>query len=379
MNYRKRRGFTLVELLVVITIIGMLMALLLPAVQSAREAGRRATCMNNQKNITLALMNFESAREQFPGYSNYVGRLMRDANGDNVAVDGLNPDPTNPLLPPANVTDPLETNDVSWAVMLTPYLERDDLWQKWSAKNVDPADENIWDPDLANVVRPQLTLNILTCPSDVSVSTNRSITPLSYVVNCGRDDTILRMNSAQDQPANGVFHDHSSRYYQATFPNPQPKPTKVSLDFISNSDGSAHTLLLSENTAATNWVPRNSSLERRRVLEYDVGMLYNAQIDPNTGYLFAAPGACTGNNINPVGINDCKSELDENQAYQADPTARRIFARPSSKHPGVVIVSFGDGHQQMMNDTVEYSVFQHIMTPNSKKSLVPGVFQPAAL
>ena len=68
----RKRAFTLVELLVVITIIGMLMALLLPAVQAAREAGRRATCMNNQKNISLALMTYEGSRKAFPGLLNTV-------------------------------------------------------------------------------------------------------------------------------------------------------------------------------------------------------------------------------------------------------------------------------------------------------------------
>src|SRR2546430_15283253 len=69
------RGFTLVELLVVIAIIGILVALLLPAIQAAREAARRTQCTNKMKQIGLAVLNYESARKLLPlAYTpNYTG------------------------------------------------------------------------------------------------------------------------------------------------------------------------------------------------------------------------------------------------------------------------------------------------------------------
>ena len=76
----QRRGFTLVELLVVIAIIGILVALLLPAIQAAREAARRSECTNNLRQLAVAALNYESAKKEFP----YGRRKGIDADGETI-------------------------------------------------------------------------------------------------------------------------------------------------------------------------------------------------------------------------------------------------------------------------------------------------------
>jgi prepilin-type N-terminal cleavage/methylation domain-containing protein/prepilin-type processing-associated H-X9-DG protein len=148
-----RRGFTLVELLVVIAIIGILIALLLPAVQAAREAARRSQCTNNFKQLGLALHNYHSSNNCFPPGGVSYGHAWGAGNPD-------------PLIKNAN-----------GLVLLLPYAEQAPLYQKFDLRcaccdyrrNESPA--VLAGPDSiirANAILTCRALPMFTCPSDSS-------------------------------------------------------------------------------------------------------------------------------------------------------------------------------------------------------------------
>mgnify|MGYP003716050725 FL=1 len=133
MKKQKKQGFTLIELLVVIAIIGILVALLLPAVQAAREAARRTQCANNLKQLGLALHNYHSSIGIFPPSSHWEpGVDLNLANNPNLSEN--------------------------WVIMILPFLEQQGLAAKFDLTQ--PITQAI------NAAARGTKLKVMLCPSD---------------------------------------------------------------------------------------------------------------------------------------------------------------------------------------------------------------------
>lgn len=172
MTYKKRHGFTLVELLVVIAIIGILVALLLPAVQAAREAARRLQCSNNLSQMALAVQNYEGAFRVYP-----PGTV--DESG-----------------PIASVAQGYHHN---WVSQILPYIE-----QSVTYRHID-FDAGVYDDKNAEVRR--VNISVLHCPSDYSE--DRSIGHSNYA-GCHHD-----VEAPIDVSNHGIFFLNSAiRYSQ---------------------------------------------------------------------------------------------------------------------------------------------------------------------
>ncbi len=131
----RKNGFTLIELLVVISIVGFLIALLMPAVQSAREAARRMQCVNNMKQLGLALQNYVQVNNSFP-LGSYVN--------------------------PAYTLPDYFTNGNGWLVSVLPYIEQSALYNGYnSLMNAQ---------NMVNMTAHATAISSLWCPSDPTVS-----------------------------------------------------------------------------------------------------------------------------------------------------------------------------------------------------------------
>ena len=153
MSRRSARGFTLVELLVVIAIIGILVSLLLPAIQAAREAARRSTCQNNVRQLILALHSYELANERFPsGVTNDMGPIRSVAEG----------------------------NHTSWLAHILPQLD-----ERTRAKNLD---YGLGAYDAKNAYIAGLPLAVTQCPSGRSEGAHSSYAGVHHNVEAPIDE-----------------------------------------------------------------------------------------------------------------------------------------------------------------------------------------------
>ena len=203
----KRRGFTLVELLVVIAIIGVLVALLLPAIQAAREAARRAQCTNNLKQLALAAHNYHDANKKFPTGA----RLPIDVSGRPTVGTNL------------------------WVELLS-YIEEDSLYKDW-----DFNDNRNNVAGGTSAIQAQV-IKFLVCTSD----------PLS--------EPVWQLESALTPPWSWGFYGMSSyggnagkRSIQTGPPPALPRMSRDGIFFIDSNihmkditDGASKTLLMGE-------------------------------------------------------------------------------------------------------------------------------------
>jgi prepilin-type N-terminal cleavage/methylation domain-containing protein/prepilin-type processing-associated H-X9-DG protein len=365
----RSRGFTLIELLVVIAIIAVLIALLLPAVQAAREAARRAQCVNNLKQLGLAMHNYHSTYNVFPlGVSQYA------------PVTSYNWD--------------------SWSshAMMLGALEQTQIFNacNFSLGNNMPNSVGFY----ANSTVTSTRLSVFLCPSDGNAGTLAVIRPadgrtdtldLSYVASTGTTtnspNNTAPSNTWATQGSTGLFWwyqcyglsnilDGSSNtvaFSEALVTNggSQSTPATISNTYpgnsitgVSGAGGAAQQLDANQNPAAilaglnacnTAWNSK-SGINNLRGVFWEVGSLgmtmFNTIVTPNsTQYRW---GACrfTGG------------------GYPNDAT----FANTSSNHPGGVNVLMGDGSVKFIKNTINQATWWSLGTRANGEVIDAGAY-----
>ena len=380
---KTRTGFTLIELLVVISIIGILAGMLLPAVQSAREAGRRTQCINNQKQLVTAMTLYQSQKNKLPQF-----RATQE-------------------LVSSNDYGALEAH-IGWLPQLFPFLEQNTLWDSMlnfqdeytredHSSTYGAENKTVYDFMAANNIR----LPFLQCQSAGSTVESGN----AYVVNCGFNDN-MELSKCLD--SNGAFSDELISYaeigvdrtkYNGVFLDGVAGAPALSIDDL--TDGTTQTVLVSENLQALaeeeyNYNAEAGNFKRGGIWgreEYAIGFCWPVSIsikDENNGY--AAVNSLIDWNGDKSVFGDFDSSFSCN-VFQADYNTGTVMqnmplklnqcsrgavfsttypwltARPSAFHGGVVVMGFADGSVRTVNDNIDTTTYIRLMTPNDKKSL----------
>ncbi len=321
-----RTAFTLVELLVVIAIIGILIGMLLPAVQQVREAARRSACMNNGRQLTLAILNYESSNQLFP-----PGISHADAsNARGVAVI---PRPSNPN----------QSREQGWGMIVLPFIEQNNLYGllKTGTNNWDDfwylkLDAN--GQPLASAVIPPFI-----CTSDASPdgNGNKSFTHRDLVAAglnpYGKSNYVGAVGGCN-------FTDSIRKQHQATW-GIFARNSRTTFGQI--TDGTSNVVVLGERSSRTEVEAGETNSPREAY-----GAIWSGRI--TTDRAFAATARFgdgrvlgrlhRGNNSRLWGINGLRP-------------SESLFG---SYHPGGVTASFADGSTHFFSENTSFGTLKQL-------------------
>ena len=385
MKPSRRAGFTLIELLVVIAIIGVLAGLLLPAVQSARAASRRAKCQNNIRQVGLGLLGFMNTYNRFPS----AGVFIENPDADRA-------DPTDPKGPSwiwlsiYKPTQSLSTEWMyNWVVEILPFIDNAELYNGWNKTlpYLSNVQSNVGAP--SNLSISSTPIEILKCPDDRNTLPNTG--NLSYVVNGG----FARWHAAPlgwiTGPTDGYAQNAGGLLQWAPpgFANQQQVLHKMGVMFLSTTDnswpwdnivngpanfedGMSTTLLVSENVLAgasigapaSAGVPTNWACPLPNFCTF----VASDAVCPNLECM-ASQLAPTGPGIDGVGwLLANQPGTNENINFGSkNLSIKGSSPHINSGHTGGFNAVFCDGSTKFIRETINGIVFSKIMTPAGSK------------